>query len=69
MESVSESETVEQQARRVAYTAGLWSEGVFKGVILVLPPALIFAMAVGLTMGVVRLGARGVESIFRRCPK
>tara|TARA_B100000470_G_C19436569_1_gene235350 strand:- start:22 stop:219 length:198 start_codon:yes stop_codon:yes gene_type:complete len=63
---VSETETVEEQVTRVAYTSGLWAEGVFKGTILILPPALIFAMAVGLTMGIVRLGARGVESLFQR---
>ena len=66
---MSESETVEEQLTRVAYTTGLWSEGVFKGVILVLPPALIFAMAVGLTMGIVRQGARGMESIFSVCSR
>ena len=58
------------QLERVAYSAGLWSEGIFKGTILVLPAILLMAMAVGLTMGIIRVGVRGTEKYFtirRRC--
>ena len=58
------------QLERVAYSAGLWSEGILKGTILVIAPVLMIAMAVGLTMGIIRVGVRGTEKFFpirRRC--
>ena len=58
------------QLERVAYSAGLWGEGILKGTILVMPAILLLAMAVGLTMGIIRVGVRGTEKFFpvrRRC--
>ena len=57
------------QMERVAYSAGLWSEGILKGTILVLPVILLLAMATGITMGLIRVGVRGTERFFpvKRC--
>ena len=58
------------QLERVAYSAGLWGEGILKGTILVLPAILLLAMSVGLTMGIIRVGVRGTEKFFptrKRC--
>lgn len=58
------------QLERVAYSAGLWGEGILKGTILVMPAILLLAMAVGLTMGIIRVGVRGTEKFLpvrRRC--
>ena len=56
---------VEDNVERVLFVTGLWSEGVLKGSLLVLPPAFVIAVAVGLTMGFVRLGSRSAEALFR----
>tara|TARA_B100001250_G_scaffold392574_1_gene394482 strand:- start:236 stop:436 length:201 start_codon:yes stop_codon:yes gene_type:complete len=56
--------TPSEQVERAAYTTGLWFEGIASGAVLALPTALLFALVVGLTMGVVRLGVRGMESRF-----
>lgn len=57
------------QLERAAYSAGLWSEGILKGTILVLPVILLLAMATGITMGLIRVGVRGTEKYFpiKRC--
>lgn len=56
---------IEDQVERILFLTGLWTEGVVKGAALVLPPAFIIALAVGLTMGFVRLGSRSAERLFR----
>ena len=58
------------QVERVIYATGLWAEGIVKGAVLVLPPILLVAMTVGLTMGLIRVGVRGTEKFFpvrRKC--
>ena len=57
------------QIERVVYAAGLWSEGILKGTVLILGPILMIAIATGLTMGIIRVGVRGTERLLpvRRC--
>ena len=57
------------QIERVVYAAGLWSEGILKGTILIIAPVLMIAIATGLTMGIIRIGVRGTERLLpvRRC--
>ena len=55
------------ELERMAYTAGLWFEGIVKGAILVLPPILVIACAAGITMGLIRVGVRGTERVFAVC--
>ena len=52
------------QLERLPYVAGLWAEGIFKGLVLVIPPVILMAMAVGITMGLIRVGSRGMEKLF-----
>ncbi len=53
-----------EQVERAAYTTGIWFEGIASGAILAIPTALLFALVIGTTMGIVRLGVRGMESRF-----
>ena len=57
------------QIERVVYAAGLWSEGILKGTVLILGPVLMIAIATGLTMAIIRIGVRGTERLLpvRRC--